>query len=184
MDEERKLIPSTEEFDQDSIREYFAFLHNLDPAVREAAVRELMYAAEDLQKRLARCESPIEQLLYFALDDMARFCSSFMVLREIPGYVSVHAQADIETARGQYRADFLVYALANSEDISIVIECDGHEFHERTKKQAAHDKARDRAFAAAGHTVLHFTGSEIWRDWTACADEVKAVLAERTGIGF
>ena len=45
----------------------------------------------------------------------------------------------------------------------IAVECDGHEFHEKTKQQAARDKARDRD---------RFTGSEIWKDPGACADEV------------
>lgn len=47
---------------------------------------------------------------------------------------------------------------------SLVVECDGHDFHERTKQQAARDRSRDRRLQAAGFTVFRFTGSEIWND--------------------
>jgi hypothetical protein len=61
----------------------------------------------------------------------------------------------------------------------IAVECDGHDFHEKTKEQAAADKARDREIVAAGITVLRFTGSEIWKDAEKCAQEVEALLWTR-----
>ena len=33
------------------------------------------------------------------------------------------------------------------------MECDGHDFHERTKEQASSDKKRDRSLQAAGFLV-------------------------------
>jgi very-short-patch-repair endonuclease len=68
------------------------------------------------------------------------------------------------------RWDFNEYA-----DAETVVECDGHDFHERTKEQAASDKARDRALQALGMRVLRFTGSEIWSDPLVCAREALAV---------
>ena len=47
--------------------------------------------------------------------------------------------------------------------------------HERTKKQAAHDRKRDRTLT--GWTVLRFTGSEIHRDGLACVAELLQALA-------
>lgn len=82
---------------------------------------------------------------------------------------------------GPYRVDFALVAVAVSHDaddpkkmplLKIAIECDGHDFHERTKEQAAHDRARDRYLQAAGLTVLRFTGSEIWRSAEGCRDEI------------
>ena len=35
--------------------------------------------------------------------------------------------------------------------IKIVVELDGHDYHERTKEQADYDKSRDRSIPAAGH---------------------------------
>jgi|SRR5665213_3295104 len=52
----------------------------------------------------------------------------------------------------------------------MVVECDGHEWHERTKEQAKSDKQRDRQLQAHGYVVFRFTGSEIYEDPDACAD--------------
>ncbi len=52
--------------------------------------------------------------------------------------------------------------------VPYVIECDGHDFHERTKEQAQRDKKRDRELQAAGYKVFRFTGSEIWRSRGEC----------------
>lgn len=54
----------------------------------------------------------------------------------------------------------------------LAIECDGHDFHERTKEQAKKDRSRDRRLQKAGLTVFRFTGSEIWGDPCACADQI------------
>lgn len=90
---------------------------------------------------------------------------------------AIFAQYEIATPNGNYRLDFAV----DPEGSKIAIECDGHEFHERTKEQAARDKSRDRALQAAGWRVLRFTGSEIFADPGKCASEVRAiVVADRT----
>jgi very-short-patch-repair endonuclease len=73
-----------------------------------------------------------------------------------------------------YTADFVAYAHTINGTKALVIECDGHDFHERTKEQAAHDRARDRAMQEAGYTVFRFTGSEIYRDPVKCARQVIA----------
>lgn len=54
----------------------------------------------------------------------------------------------------------------------LVVECDGHEYHERTKEQAAKDRSRDRALTSLGFDVFRFTGSELWRDPWSCAAQV------------
>jgi hypothetical protein len=43
----------------------------------------------------------------------------------------------------------------------LVIECDGHDFHEKTREQATKDKSRDRDLLNLGYPVMRFTGSEI-----------------------
>ena len=75
---------------------------------------------------------------------------------------------------GRYRLDFAIVDAVTSKYVAI--ECDGHEFHEKTKEQAKHDRARDRALIADGWTVLRFTGSEVWSDAPACVREVVRML--------
>jgi hypothetical protein len=55
---------------------------------------------------------------------------------------------------------------------SLIVECDGHDFHERTKEQAANDRSRDRAAMLAGFEVFRFTGSELWRDPWGCGKQI------------
>ena len=74
---------------------------------------------------------------------------------------------------GPYRVDFAVRYISGLEGAAgLVVECDGHAFHEKTKEQAARDKSRDRFLAAAGYRVMRFTGSEIWADPISCAEQV------------
>lgn len=58
----------------------------------------------------------------------------------------------------------------------VFVECDGHDFHERTKEQAAKDRQQDRATQAAGHIILRFTGSELYRDPISCAADALKFL--------
>jgi very-short-patch-repair endonuclease len=74
---------------------------------------------------------------------------------------------------GKYSADFLLCLNTSDGDTRwFAVECDGHDFHERTKAQARHDKSRDRWMMSADVTVLRFTGQEIYDDPERCASEV------------
>lgn len=61
----------------------------------------------------------------------------------------------------------------------MVIECDGHNFHERTKAQAKRDRKRDRILQSLGYVVFRFTGSEIWRNPLQCANQAIEYLEDR-----
>lgn len=67
-----------------------------------------------------------------------------------------------------YRADFVVRGFGKK----VVIECDGHDFHDRTKEQAKSDRQRDRDMQAKGFAIFRFTGSEIHNGAGHCAREV------------
>ena len=65
-----------------------------------------------------------------------------------------------------YKIDF---AIRQKLSPTIVfIECDGHEFHERTPDQAEHDRSKDRKIQEAGIPILRFTGREIYRSPQSC----------------
>ena len=73
---------------------------------------------------------------------------------------------------GKFRVDFLICDHRWGMDYWFVVECDGHEFHEKTKPQAAKDKERDRRIQSDGYPILRFTGSEIWNDPYSVAEEI------------
>lgn len=84
-----------------------------------------------------------------------------------PGFI-IYPQAKIDKYTANFFVEYAEYRVGRSLG---VIECDGHDYHERTKEQAAHDKARDRYFQAEGLLVFRFTGSEIHKDAVGCASE-------------
>jgi len=62
--------------------------------------------------------------------------------------------------------------------VLLAIECDGHEFHDRTKQQAAYDRARDRELLLLGIATVRFTGSEIHHSAERCAHEALKIFAK------
>lgn len=132
-------------------------------------------------------ESPIENLFVGALSLYARGIPEFKFLVERGPHRKFSEIKTADIFRGDtyravcipqvhvlnYRMDFLV-AVRRSDNVPMFldVECDGHDFHERTKEQATGDKARDRKLQAQGIEVHRFTGSEIWRDPIAAAWEV------------
>ena len=127
----------------------------------------------DLLYSLYDCESPIEQIMALELKDIEiLFISS--ELFEILGNTN---QAYIECNKNKYRVDFLLEIafkhLGQYKDVlKLIIECDGHEFHEKTKDQVKKNNKRDRDLQNSGYEILHFSGSEIYNDSSECKNEI------------
>lgn len=91
-----------------------------------------------------------------------------------------------QTVIGKHRLDFLVVVVGRrpnklQQTALFAIECDGHDFHEKTKEQAARDKRRDRILAAADVRVIRFTDSEIWRSPNDCFRELVDIILGTMG---
>lgn len=91
----------------------------------------------------------------------------------------IYPQKNFNFNNKKYRADFFITSLGFKGSVSggecvykIIVECDGHDFHEKTKEQAKRDKLRDRTFTSHGISVFRFTGSEIHKNAESCAEEV------------
>lgn len=176
-----------------------------DPKVKAALQRLLIPYAESFYQSLASCESPIEQLFLAALLesgawdldagrlDRAYYRGKWPLFRSLPetdwpdargvfasrsgspaghGFVFGQAHVLISEKAHTPRVDFAICV----RDAHLVIELDGHEFHERTKEQAKRDKSRDRLLTASGWRVLRFTGSEIWANASRCVEQVEEVI--------
>ena len=129
-------------------------------------------------------QSPIEHLFWVAMRVMCEaeyetFCPDVDKVdgKEVPGHgVYVQPQAKV----GRYRADFIVSRVPRfsyeSRSMPVLVELDGHDFHDKDKKQRAYEKQRDRFFVKQGYQVLHYTGSEIVADPFKVAHEVLSLL--------
>lgn len=58
------------------------------------------------------------------------------------------------------------------------IEIDGHEWHEKTKEQAANDRRKDRAYLKNGIRPIRFTGTEVFHDPISCVRETLEIVAK------
>ena len=87
-----------------------------------------------------------------------------------------YAQKTIRINNHIYRPDFSILCTRppNPRPSAWVhIEADGHDYHEKTKDQAQRDKSRDRILMSQPDSkVLHYTGSEIYRDVDAIVSEI------------
>jgi len=123
------------------------------------------------------CGSPIEQVMLAALMWAEYGYEKKLVDIAEPGTHDEKTKSNVVIAPqhqiGRHTVDFgiLIHFVAN-ERIRIVVECDGHDFHEKTKEQAARDKSRQCDLEIAGWRVMRFTGSMIWRDHKWCAGRV------------
>lgn len=136
------------------------------------------------------CESPIERVLAMGLElaavlDRVRIMTMCSGLpEEHEKYLTDHHKGSFTTLIAAqvhiepYRVDFLVTSkpFPTLAPLRLVIECDGHDFHEKTKEQAARDKGRDREIVAKGFQIMRFTGSEIWRDPLHCARSIYSAV--------
>ena len=139
------------------------------------------YLAEDLDSLLDsddeespffKCESPIEQLMYIALKKLFRNFEDFR-----DEYIfNIDSQKKI--GKSKFRTDIsLSFGDAEKRVMHLyAIECDGHEFHEKTKEQVRRDRERERYLMKKGYKVIRFSGSEIVEDPNECAREVWTII--------
>lgn len=88
---------------------------------------------------------------------------------------------------GKYRVDFhLSQVQIGPDDIltPVIVELDGHDFHDKDKTQRAYEKARDRYLVKEGYRVLHFTGSEVVADPYKVAYEALTLLGMEAVSGI
>jgi hypothetical protein len=134
---------------------------------------------------LERCGPPLELALAHAFSRLSRFewrdeGAHPWVVGTWPGwFLTLFAQPQY----GRYWPDFAItgesprHPNVSAPDNAlppfiVIIEVDGHEFHEKTKEQAEHDRRRDRFMTSTNARLFRFTGSEVFRDADACALEV------------
>ncbi len=153
-----------------------------------------MYAAwcedrfrQEMHSNCLECgmASPIEDLFWIACyllsttyyEEWNPDCSdAVMGDVQLPSGVYCRPQHQVD----KYRVDFMLERVPflRSQQIQppVIVELDGHDFHDKDKRQRAYEKARDRYLVKQGYRVLHFTGSEIVADPFKAAHEALALL--------
>lgn len=148
-------------------------LSSVQDGVRELVADTIEYVAD-------QTESPIETLLG------ATMIVAMKLQRSSSHFVFCHHDEELAWAHSRflwmaqypwrkYRIDW-VLRVRGAKQPYIFVECDGHNFHERTKEQAERDRAKDREIQQAGIPILRFTGREIYRDSAECCAQIISFL--------
>lgn len=118
-------------------------------------------------------ESPIETILDFAFDLL-----TFSDRDKKTEWLFLNSQYEVEAEGKKYRID-LMFDSEECENphvkyspYKLAIECDGHDFHEKTKEQVRKRNQRDMNLKKSGIDVTHFSGSQIYNDPFGCAKEL------------
>jgi hypothetical protein len=173
----------------------------LQEQIIDRVASELAAEADIIEKAGNYGDTPIEKLLLGAMflslkhlkqdifTQIVTMSDETMAKRrgatlENPGFFVGHNTFFVQkqTDVAGWRADFVfnIYATWRESPESgrkpgwdrLIVECDGHDFHERTKEQAARDRERDRNAQLEGIEIFRFTGSELWRDPLGCCDQI------------
>lgn len=140
-------------------------------------------AVELLQNRVRladqwreKCESPIEEIMAAILPFLGE------------GYGYPEDDCGVEPKfgaivrpqceYGSIRVDFMLTSFWHGYKRRLAIECDGHDYHDKTKQQAARDKSRDRLLAVDNVVIVRYTGFELYRDPSAIRTELEKILGE------
>lgn len=169
----------------------------------EAKETHMLHASERWDRMLATVSSPIEKVFLAHLlflwrwsgecpSPMADAIWSALLAQDLEpaseseswGYyrgddlVACGTQWEIDLVSRRVRPDF-AFVFTGAHASKVIVELDGHDFHERTPEQAQADKSRDRLLQAKGWSVLRFTGREILRAPIDCVTEVHGLLFAR-----
>ncbi len=92
------------------------------------------------------------------------------------GEVRLVYQKEIECSSGKkYYPDFTFCYAKNHgmiyNHLNLLIELDGHIWHEKTPEQVEKDKIRERDLINNGYILLRFSGREVYRDPFKVVDE-------------
>lgn len=166
----------------------WSYLDDRLAAYAESLVEDSMYV-------MNQCESPIEQIILAAVLRV----SSHVDIDTIDFYpthpdcfprsvieLMIESQVKIEKYRIDFkftRKDVDHRAEKHFVQSAVLVECDGHDFHERTKEQAKRDRAKDRRLQELGFKILRFTGSEIHADPFGCAMQILNFIKPARGVG-
>lgn len=183
--------------EKDLEQSFNAYLSDEEQIVR-ATFKSLLSTWTDIifEGPIRRCESPIEKVMFLTLQHLRMFNlydrHSSLDLKFFP-------QKEIDLGERKIRVDFLVILrqlkLSGMKDYytpcwdilkeaHVVVECDGHDYHERTKEQAQRDRERDRLLQYHGYPIFRFTGSEIYKDPMGCTRQVIEFLMESIDVWY
>lgn len=151
---------------------------------------------------LSACQSPSERqfaLGFFMIEGWKTICLPSGILEVLSPngtHIRVRPQEEVTSIRERTALGRLDFGLQiqvrplteqrpeTDAFVTIGVEIDGHEWHERTKEQARADRQRERNIVAKSHVhcIVRFTGSEVFADPLGCVIEAIDALTARRSL--
>ena len=127
------------------------------------------------ERTLGETGSPIESLFLGAFCEAA-FEHGYRVRPRSTDndIIGVQPQKTI----GFYRVDLAISFLFFGASIDLIVELDGHAWHDKTARQVERDKKRERALMDLGYELRRFSGREVNADARGCAMEVLNLIMD------
>ena len=173
-----KFTKITEDLYYDLIEKDISIREHLVKHVEWHIIPLLADSEMTLEESLIDCESPIEQLLSIALTNLN--IKDIYKFNPFINIIEIEKQKEINCNGKKYRVDFCIPVIyKNQENKTYIVECDGHEFHQKTKEQVERDNNRTRDFQKAGYEVIRFSGTEIWHRPHKCANEILNIILSK-----
>lgn len=127
------------------------------------------------EQSLINCESPIEQLLALELQNLK--LDNILLYNPFIDILTIEKQKEIKIGKNKYRVDFFIPVIYKNQGLKeFIIECDGYDFHQKTKEQIEKDNIRQRNLQKNGYIVIRFSGTEIWHKPSKCAQEILNII--------
>lgn len=145
--------------------------NNLPASVKKIIVDQIDSYQQRIIDCLKKCETPIEQILALSMNESWQLNH---LDRHSIDLVAIEPQSEFICNEKTYRVDFclVVFDYLTKDGYAFIVECDGHDFHEKTKEQVKIRNDRDRNLTANGNKIIHFSGSEIFKNAPKCADDI------------
>lgn len=130
---------------------------------------------DDIGITICSINSPIEKLYYVAL---------IILLNKKDIFLYVDFQSEIQCNDKTYYADFTICYDEKlndmlKENFNLIIECDGYNFHQKTKEQVDYDNKREYDLKMQGYEILRFSGRQIYNNPMECAEETLKFIIEK-----
>ena len=149
-------------------KEFTDFYSSLEPREKGMLNYYIYDSLKCIPWGFEKCQSPIERLMLIALTKL----ESDLAWLSDEHRICLNQQYPITIGDKTYYADFMLSIQIKGKIYNLVIECDGHDFHEKTKEQVRKDKARERDITLEGYGIMRFAGSEIWENPFECVKQV------------
>lgn len=119
-------------------------------------------------------KSPIEQIFITAFElycELENKKKVYLFPQQRVDYKDKTYYLDFAFLSDDYLSNLVLEDEILNTNFKLAIECDGYDFHQKTKEQVQRDNEREFDLKMAGYEVLRFSGTQIYNNPIKCAED-------------